>query len=412
MDRLIAEIASRGAAGEPFAIGTVIHTTGSTPQKAGARALFLPAGDLLGTLGGGCMEAEARRRGTALVQGGSPELLELHLDDDFGWDDGLICGGTAHILLQPRPEPEQLSVYGAATALYERRGAGVLALVGSGPPGTAGRACLIEDGAIRGDLGADPVTAAAAAAAQELLSAGGEEPRRVRLREPEATLYLEPILPKPVCFIAGAGHIGAALCHYAARCGFEVAILDDRASLCNRDRLPDAAHVLVGDIVETVREWPGSPSDYYVIVTRGHRHDAVVLRELIDRPCAYLGMIGSKRKILTIYDEFLAEGLATPERLARIHAPIGLDIGALTVEEIALCIAAEMVRVRRKGQGERHGRGLPEGGHGDCAGGRRVAENGQPEAALAARLADRAAAGHPLAESLPRRPDHRRSGSP
>jgi xanthine dehydrogenase accessory factor len=384
--------------GAPFALGTVVHTAGSTPQKTGARAVFLPGGNLLGTLGGGCMEAEARRRGLLLTRGGVPELLELHLDDDFGWDDGLICGGTAHIFLQPKVD-EQVEVFRQALALHEARGRGVFALVTAGGPESVGRCVLVRSGAATvGTLGSTELQEAVEETARGLLLEGREEPRRIRLREPEATVYFEPLLPKPVCFIAGAGHIGGALTHYAARAGFDVAIVDDRPSLCNAERLPDATHVLVGDIVQTVREWPKTPDSYWVIVTRGHRHDAVVLRELVEAPVAYLGMIGSKRKILTIFKEFLAEGLATPDELARIHAPIGLDIGAVTVEEIALCIAAELVRVRRKGAGND-----PGSSDRDCPGGGRVPEDGDAEAALALRLGDRASAGRPLAESLPGR---------
>jgi len=403
---LFREILRLHAERSPYALGTVTHTAGSTPQKAGARAVFLPGGQILGTLGGGCMEAEARRRGLQLVAGGAPELLELHLDDDFGWDDGLICGGTAHIFLQPRPADP--AVFAAALALHEARGRGALVLVTRGPGDSAGRTLLVREGAAPvGDLVEPGLREAAEAAAAAALADGGEEPRRVVLREPEATLYLEPLLPRPVCFIAGAGHIGAALCHYAARCGFEVAVVDDRASLCNGERLPDAAHVLVGDIVETVRAWPKTRDSYFVIVTRGHRHDAVVLRELVRAESAYLGMIGSKRKILTIYDEFVAEGLATPEELARIHAPLGLDIGAITVEEIALCIAAELVLTRRRGR--EHGRGRS---YRDCAGGGSVAPDGDAQAALAVRLGNRAAVGRPLAESLPRRGGDRGTGPP
>src|SRR5438874_462051 len=106
-ERLYPDIVRLLAAEQPFAVGTVVHTSGSTPQKTGARAIFLPGGEILGTLGGGCMEAEARLRGLRLVKGGAPELMELHLDDDFGWDDGLICGGTAHIFLQPKPGDQE-----------------------------------------------------------------------------------------------------------------------------------------------------------------------------------------------------------------------------------------------------------------------------------------------------------------
>ncbi|MGV3723027.1 MAG: XdhC family protein, partial [Actinomycetota bacterium] len=112
----------------PFALGTVVYTSGSTPQKIGARAVFLPGGQILGTLGGGCMEAEARRRGLRLVEGGASEVLDLHLDDDFGWDDGLICGGTAQILLQPRPN-DQEPIYRAALELQSGGGRGVFALI-------------------------------------------------------------------------------------------------------------------------------------------------------------------------------------------------------------------------------------------------------------------------------------------
>jgi xanthine dehydrogenase accessory factor len=395
MDNLFSDIVRLHEAGSPFALGTVIHTAGSTPQKAGARAVFLPGGQLLGTLGGGCMEAEARRRGLQLVAGGAPELLELHLDDDFGWDDGLICGGTAQIFLQPAPTDAGL--YAAALELRAARGRGVFGLVTQGPSDWVGRAFLYRDGALVGDWPDEALRRAIGAAAAAALEEGREDPRRTVLRDPDLTLYLEPLLPKPVCLIAGAGHIGAALCHYAARCGFEVAIVDDRASLCNAERLPDASHVLVGDIVETVRNWPKTPESYFVVVTRGHRHDAVVLRELVRAECAYLGMIGSKRKILTIYEEFLAEGLADPEDLARIHAPLGLDIGAVTVEEIALCIAAELVLARRKGKEQGRGRSYR-----DCAGGGRVASDGGAQAAIAARLEQRAADGRPLAEGLPR----------
>ena len=407
MDNLFRDIVRLLDDGTPFALGSVIHTSGSTPQRAGAKAVFLPGGEILGTLGGGCMEAEARRRGLQLVRGGEPELMELHLDDDFGWDDGLICGGTASIFLQPRPDAQK-DVFREAIALHEARGRGVLVLVSAGDPEAVGRFCLVRSGATTvGSLQNAALQTAVEETARGLLLEGREDPRRIAFKELDATVYFEPILPKPVCLIAGAGHIGGALCHYAARAGFSVAIVDDRPSLCNAERLPDAEHVLAADIVRTIREWPKTPDTYVVIVTRGHRHDAVVLREVVKAPVAYIGMIGSKRKILTIYDEFAAEGLATPEELARIHAPIGLDIGAITVDEIALCIAAELIMVRRKGM---------EGARGtsyrDCAGGGRVAPDGDAEAAAAVRLRERDSGGRPLAESLPRRPRDRRPGTP
>src|SRR3712207_510689 len=183
MDSLYRDIVRLLDEGTPFSVGTVVHTAGSTPQKAGARAVFLPGGEILGTLGGGCMEAEARRRGLQLVRGGKPELMELHLDDDFGWDDGLICGGTAQIFLQPRPQ-EQEEVFRGVVELQEVRGRGVLALVAAGDGTAVGRFCLLRSGAPAvGDLASPPLQAAVEEAARGLLLEGSEEPRRVVLKE-------------------------------------------------------------------------------------------------------------------------------------------------------------------------------------------------------------------------------------
>ncbi len=393
MDPLLREIATLAREGRPFSLGTVVHTAGSTPQKAGARAVFLPDGRILGTLGGGCMEAEARRRGIQLLQHGEPELLELHLDDDFGWDDGLICGGTASIFLQPRSHVSA-EPYEAAVALHEVRGRGVLAVVVSANDAAlVGQGCLVRQAeASVGSLDGGSVLSAVEEAGRMILLEGREEPRRVRLGESGVVVYAEPILPRPVLFIAGAGHIGGALCHYGARIGFEVVVVDDRPSFANTERLPAADRVIADDVVKTVRDWPKTPDTYFVIVTRGHRNDAVVLREVIGAPLAYVGMIGSRRKVLTIFDEFLEQGLATAEQLLRIHAPIGLDIGAISVDEIALSIAAELILARRKGTAD---------GDGDRAGGGRVAADGTAQTVASLRAADRDRDGRPLASSLP-----------
>jgi xanthine dehydrogenase accessory factor len=399
MQQLYPELVELLTQGQPFSLATVVHTAGSTPQKAGARAIFLPDGRVLGTLGGGCMEAESRRRGLELIQGGDPLFYELHLDDDFGWDDGLICGGTAQIFIQPMRQLDA-QPFADAIALRENHGRGVLAtVVASSTPEGVGATLLVhdesEDAPTGATTGAMPpeLSAAVVDAARAHLAEGREAPRRVALAGDLGIVYLEPILPRPTLLIAGAGHVGAALAHYGARIGFEVVVVDDRPSFANHERLPDADQVLVEGIVGAVRRWPKTPETYVVIVTRGHRNDAVVLRELIGTPVAYIGMIGSRRKVLTIYEEFLAEGLATREQLARVHAPIGLDIAAVSVDEIALSIAAELIMVRR-GQTD---------GHGDRAGSGGVAADGETEGALALRERERSRGGRPLAGTLPDR---------
>jgi xanthine dehydrogenase accessory factor len=423
-EQFYSEIVTRLREGQPFALATVVHTSGSTPQKAGARAIFLPDGRVLGTLGGGCMEMESRRRALELIQspasappspvpddsdgGAQPLLLDLHLDDDFGWDDGLICGGSAQIFIQPlasRVRLSPLDVYDAAIALKAERRRGMLAMViAASSAADIGRALLVtEEGPPLGALSDAGLMEELTAATRGLLEEGGEAPRRLTLETSGAVLYVEPILPRPVLLIMGAGHISTALTPFAARIGFEVVVVDDRASFANRERLPDADQVIVDSVVEVARRWPKTPETYVVLVTRGHRNDAVALREVIGTPCAYIGMIGSRRKVLTIYDEFLAEGIATPEQLARVHAPIGLDIGALTVDEIAVSIAAELIAIRRGGarHADRH-----------RAGGGGIPANGDAEAALAVRERERDRAGRPLAASLPDRRGAGRGGPP
>lgn len=406
MDPLLRELVRLHDEGAPHALGLVVHASGSTPQKTGARAIFLPGGEILGTLGGGCMEAEARLRGLQLVRGGDPQLMELHLDDDFGWDDGLICGGSAHIFLQPAPA-DQVDLFRACESLHESGERGVLCLLPEGPEGAAGRYWLYREGReMLGEGGSPELRAAVAQAAEAVLASGREDPHRVRLQDPAVALYLEPLVPRPVCLIAGAGHIGAALCHYAARVGFDVTVVDDRPSLVTEERLPDASRRIAAPVVETVRDWPVTPDTYIVLVTRGHRNDAAVLRESVGRGAAYLGMIGSRRKVITIYKEFIEQGLASADQLSRIHAPIGLDIGAVAVEEIALCIAAEMVMVRRRGAGDE---GRPDD---DRSGGGREPSNGAAEAALAVRESRRHSGGRPLAEGLPSLSRDRGAGTP
>src|SRR5262249_42887579 len=270
----------------------------------------------------------------------------------------------------------------AAIELHEQRGRGMLCTIVAAPEAALlGATCLVRAGDDTVGAIADPgLRTALEGTAAALMAEGREEPRRVAIKDAGLTVYFEPLLPPPVLLIAGAGHVGAAVCHFAARAGFAVSVVDDRPSFANRERLPDAEKVLAEDIVATVRAWPKTADSYFVIVTRGHRHDAVVLREVINAPVAYIGMIGSRRKILTVYKEFLEQEIATAEELARVHAPVGLDIGAVSVDEIAISIVAELIRVRRKGAGD---------GHGDRAGGGRIAADGTAETALAVRDANR-----------------------
>jgi xanthine dehydrogenase accessory factor len=328
-------------AGQPCALATLVATSGSSPQNAGAKVILIPDGRIIGTIGGGCMEAEAQKVGLDCLRSRQCRLFELRLDDDFGWDDGLICGGTVKIFINPQPERSS-DAYRQVVESVDRLKPAALCTFISGDPAMVGTSIVVSGSDIT--TADPPYRHMLKDAAEETISL---ERERVVTLDPSTSVYIEPILPRPTVVIAGAGHIGASLAQMTSMCGFEVVIVDDRPSLANKQRMPFADRVVVDDIPRFLREYPVNEQTYFVIVTRGHRHDAHCLREVVRSNAKYVGMIGSKRKICVIYEELLRDGLATAEELSRVHSPLGLDIGAREVGEIAVSIAAELVAVRR-----------------------------------------------------------------
>jgi xanthine dehydrogenase accessory factor len=161
--------------------------------------------------------------------------------------------------------------------------------------------------------------------------------------------YRVRIEESPKLVIAGAGHVGQAMAAAAVPIGFNTTVIDDRADFANPERFPPPINILVSDIEKTLETWPIDPNTYVVIVTRGHKHDERALRAVLGSSAKYLGMIGSGRKITVLFKN-LKEGGIPAEQLDRVHAPIGLEIHAVTPEEIAVAIAAQLIAVRREGQ--------------------------------------------------------------
>lgn len=270
----------------------LVNARGSTPQSAGALMLVEDTARLCGTVGGGCVEAEVRRRAHQMLISGETGLLRFKLNSDYGWDDGLICGGTVEIAVGPLPPTETLDHI--LIAIRHREATSLPIVVET------------EDGPVQYTLG----------------------------------------LPAPPrLIIAGAGHIGSALASHGVRLEFDVTLVDDREDLLAM-AAPPGTTTRAGEMAETLRDCLIDQETYCVIVTRGHRHDGKALHAVIKRDARYIGMIGSRRKIKLIFDE-LAERGVPREALSAVHAPIGLDIGAVSVEEIAISIAAELVAVRR-----------------------------------------------------------------
>jgi xanthine dehydrogenase accessory factor len=241
--------------GQKCALATIVEKRGSIPSYESAKLLVREDGSLIGTIGGGCVEAEVWTAAREVIETEKPKHLSFNLGQDAAYDNGLICGG-------------QLDV------------------------------------------------------------------------------FVEPVLPVPQAYIFGAGHISKSLSKVASLAGFSTVIVDNREAFANRERFPEAGEVHAAEYEEIFSRLPINENSYVIIVTRGHRDDMRVLKLAIATPARYIAMIGSKRKVLNVVRELEKEGFSRAA-FERIYAPMGLDIGAISPEEIAISVAAEMIAVRR-----------------------------------------------------------------
>jgi xanthine dehydrogenase accessory factor len=346
MRELLAELTAALEQGRPCVWCTVVETRGSTPQKAGAAMLVFADGSQRGTLGGGCVEAEVKGRALRVLAegGGRPEVLTFNLDDNYGWDDGLICGGRMSIVADPLAAPGAADYcHRLRTLLDQGEGCTEAVLMAGAPAG--GRYLFDAEGHLAAQVGDGPMPEAVPRGLVPL-------ERRPGPSAGHGVAYL-PVLPRVTLLIVGGGHVGQAVARLASEVGFEVWVLDDRAAYASRERFPSAQRLLVGDIGDELRQLAPTlgPSVYALVTTRGHNHDVEALYHLATTPAGYVGMIGSKRKIRLIYEDLLARGVPA-EALARVHAPLGFEIGSQTVTEIAVSIVAELIACRNLGTTE------------------------------------------------------------
>jgi xanthine dehydrogenase accessory factor len=355
MRELLAELTRALDGGRACVYCSVVETRGSTPQKAGAAMLVFPDGGQSGTLGGGCVEAEVKQRALRVLgDGGGPSVLTFCLDDDYGWDDGLICGGRMSILADPlaataNGRREQAAAY---YRLFRQladagRGCAEAVVVAEQPAGlpVGSRYLFDADGRLAARLA--PGDGPAPEAVTRHLVPLRQRPRPA---VHQGVAFL-PVLPRITLLIVGGGHVGQAVARLAAEVDFDVWVLDDRDRYASRDRFPAAGRLLVGDIGATLRQLAANDIDastYCLIVTRGHNHDEEALFHLAPTPAGYVGMIGSKRKIKLIYEDLIGRGVPA-EALAKVHAPLGFAIGSQTVPEIAVSIVAELIACRNLG---------------------------------------------------------------
>jgi xanthine dehydrogenase accessory factor len=331
-------------AGRQVAYCRLVETRGSTPQKAGATMLVFPDGSQSGTLGGGCVEAEVKRRALAVMSHGAPILEKFQLDHDYGWDDGLICGGRMQVLIEPLAASVP-AYFRELHAMTRRSGCSTEAIVFDGEASglrVLSSYLLDEEGNLRASLHAENENEVPASIRAHLKPAASR-PRAYAVR---GVAYLPTAAPCRLV-IVGGGHVGQAVARLAAELDFEVWVVDDRAEYVTETRFPAAAKRLSGAIDEVLPNLEITADTYCLIVTRGHNHDQEALYHLAGRGARYLGMIGSRRKIKLIFENLLHEGVPA-EELAGVFAPLGIDIGSQTVPEIAVSICAELVAHRNR----------------------------------------------------------------
>jgi len=249
------EIARMRKAGRKAALATIINIQGSVPSYETSKILVRDDGSILGTVGGGCVEADVWAAAQDVMREEKPRRLHFNLNENPDADQGLVCGGSLDI-------------------------------------------------------------------------------------------FIEPILATPALYLFGGGHVSRAISKIANVAGFETIVVDDRPAFANKERFPDALETYSGEWEETFARLQPNDFSYLVIATRGHKGDLTCLRWALTTPARFIGMIGSKRKLIEFSRVLAAEGVSE-EQLDRIHSPVGLDVGALTPGEIAVSVVAEMIAVRR-----------------------------------------------------------------
>src|ERR1700719_1240748 len=258
---LFEEVVKLRRTGKRGALATIVHTNGSIPSYESSRMLVREDGSIAGTIGGGCVEAEVWAAAKEVMQTEAPRKMVFNLNNEAKYDNGLICGGTLEV-------------------------------------------------------------------------------------------FVEPILPQPMLYVFGGGHVSMAVAKAATAAGFGIGVVDDRETFANKERFPIAQEIYTS-YEEAFEKIHPNAATYLVIVTRGHKEDMRVLAWAVRTEARYVGMIGSKRKVLSVYKALEKEGYR-PEEFERVYAPMGLEIGALSPEEIAISIVAELIAVRRNAASATH----------------------------------------------------------
>jgi xanthine dehydrogenase accessory factor len=330
--------------GHELILCQVVETKGSTPQKAGALMGIHPDGRQFGTLGGGCVENEVKQKAIRQIGSSEAAVHSFVLDHDYAWADGLICGGKMVIVSQAITGTGPLAYFRhIERALEQGEGFTEAVVVDQSRAGATspGSRFLFDHS---GELASSWPNESLPSAIADRLPVALDRPKPWV----ENGLAYLPTRPRIRLVIVGAGHVGQSVSGFAAQADFDVWIVDDRHQYANSDRFPTAQKIVVGPFDETLPALEITRNTYVLIVTRGHGHDQEALFHLADTPAAYVGLIGSRRKIRLIFEGLRDLGVAE-SALNRVAAPVGLEIGSQTVPEIAISILAELIARRNLG---------------------------------------------------------------
>ncbi len=338
---------------QPCVLATVVRTKGSTPQKPGAKLVVRQDGSGVGTLGGGCVEGDIWFAAKEIMRRkGGPEFRDYYLNEDIATRDGLVCGGTMYFFIEPLWKPDAFLPFGKAMMDAYESGQPVAvativrALSNRGILGA--KLLLNEDGVVSGSLGDPELDSLAMEAASKVSDLGTNQ--HVMTHD-GVEIFIEGYTTPPTVVLVGGGHVAKATYTLARLLGYRVYVVDDRREFANKERFPEAEDtVVVPDYTEGLDQVPINANTFIIVATRGHWFDDLALEAAIRTPAKYVGLLGSKRKTILIYQRLVQLGIS-PERLKQVYAPVGLEIGALSPEELAVSIMSEIIMFRHGGSG-------------------------------------------------------------
>jgi xanthine dehydrogenase accessory factor len=339
-----------------FVVATILTQHGSSPRHVGTRFLIRSDRSIVGTIGGGIFEARVQQFAMSVLESRMSHRALFSFTGQDAQSTEMICGGDTDVLVEFVDGRDKVfeEICIKMTEAVSNRNPVFLFTEIAGPSADQitciTKHLLTDEHGLR--IGGFPNDEAAVTAMPEARLL--KPIQLLNLPESENAVFLEWLHPESTAYIFGAGHVGACVAHLASYVDFKVVVVDDREEFASLTKVPEADQVHVADFQNAFSDLLPDADSYIVIVTRGHAHDRTVLSQALQTDAAYIGMIGSKRKIRLIFESLLMEGF-TREDLQRVHAPVGLPIGGETPQEIGVSIVAEMIQRRnRKNTPVRH----------------------------------------------------------